>query len=199
MAARARLKAALNAKVLPNLISGARLALMPGVLLAALEGSRLWFAVLMGVCLLTDMLDGFLARRLNAYSDFGRRLDSAADYVTLITGVMGIAVLWPEIMRRELPWVAVGMCAFFAVLVFGFARFGRPLGYHTWLTKILALAMALSIIPLLAEWTATPFRVLVGLQLVASAEQIAIALLLPQHTGEVQTVWHALKMRSGKR
>jgi hypothetical protein len=91
------------------------------------------------------------------------------------------------------------MCAFFAVLVFGFARFGRPLGYHTWATKVLALAMALSLIPLLGNRSALPFHVLVVLQFLASAEQIAIALLLPMHRGEMPTVWHAYRVRHLRR
>jgi phosphatidylglycerophosphate synthase len=184
-----------NAKLLPNLLSGTRIALMPGVFMSALLGSRPWFVGLVAVSLLTDALDGFFARRWNAYSEFGRKLDSAADYVTLMTGAAGIALLWPDIMHREIRWVLAGMAAFFGVLVFGFARFGRPLGYHTWATKVLALLMAASLIPLLADWTARPFHILVGLQFFASAEQIVIALLLPQYRGEMPTVWHALQKR----
>ena len=183
----------MNRKLLPNLLSGARIALMPAVLMSALGGSRGWFVGLIALTLATDALDGFLARRLNAYSDLGRKLDSAADYVALMTGVTGIALLWPEVMHRELPWVLAGLSAFFAVLVFGFAQFGHALGYHTWATKILAVATAASLIPLLAEWTARPFHVMVVLQFFASAEQMAIAILLPDHRGEMPTVWHALR------
>lgn len=189
----------MNPKVLPNLLSGTRIALMPVVLLAAVVGSRAGFVALLAVSLSTDAIDGFLARRLNAYSELGRKLDSAADYVTLMTGVAGIALLWPAIMQRELPWVVAGMCAFFGVLVFGFARFGRPLGYHTWATKVLAIAMAFSLIPLLGNRTAVPFHVLVVLQILASLEQVVIALLVPAHRGEMRTVVHALRLRRAAR
>lgn len=180
---------------MPNLLSGARIALMPALLLAAILGSRTWFIVILAISLSTDALDGFFARRLNAYTDLGRKLDSAADYVTLLTGAAGIALLWPDIMHRELPWVIAGLCAFFAVLVFGFMRFGRALGYHTWATKVLAMGTALSLIPLLSEKTDVPFHVAVVLQFFASAEQIAIALLLPDYQGDMQTVWHAWRLR----
>lgn len=189
----------MNPKALPNVLSATRMALMPGVLVAALEGSRTWFVVLVAVSLATDAFDGFLARRLNAYSELGRKLDSAADYVALITGAGGIALLWPDIMHRELPWVIAGMAAFFAVLVFGFVRFGRPLGYHTLATKGLSFAMAVSLIPLLSGGPAWPFHALVLLQFVASGEQIAIALLVPTHRGEMPTVWHAWRLRQLQR
>lgn len=194
-----RLPGVVNRKLLPNLLSGTRIALMPVVLLTAIIGSRVAFVALLAVSLATDALDGFLARRLHAYSELGRKLDSAADYVTLMTGVAGIALLWPVIMHRELPWVVVGLCAFFGVLVFGFARFGRPLGYHTWATKVLAIAMALSLIPLLSDRTATPFHVLVVLQIGASFEQVMIAVLVPWHRGEMPTFVHALRVRRAER
>ena len=84
-------------KKLPNFISGLRLALMPAVLMSAIAGSRLWFVVLLAASLVTDAFDGFLARRLKAESEFGRKLDSAADYLTLLTGIAGIALR----VRRE--------------------------------------------------------------------------------------------------
>jgi phosphatidylglycerophosphate synthase len=151
--------------------------------------------VLVGASLLTDALDGFLARRWNAFSDFGRKLDSAADYLTLITGLAGIALLWPEIVRRELPWIAAGLAAFFGVIVFGFVRLGRAPCYHTWATKVGVVGCALSMIPLLTEWSALPFHLMIALLILAGIEEVIITLLLPSHVGEMATVWHALRAR----
>lgn len=185
----------MNPKLWPNLVSGVRIALMPAVLLAALAGSRLWFIVLVAASLGTDVLDGYLARRLNAFSDFGRKLDSVADYLTMLVGLAGIALLWPEIVRRELPWIVVGLAAFFAVIVYGFARLGRAPCYHTWASKAGAVGCALSLIPLLAGWSAVPFHVMIVVEVLAALEEMTIALLLPAHVGEMPSVWHALRQR----
>ena len=179
----------------PNLLSALRIALMPAVLLTAVGGSRRWFVGLLIAALLTDALDGFLARRLHAESDLGRKLDSWADYLVMITGIAGIAILWPAIMQRELAWVATGLVAFFAVVVYGFVRLGRAPCYHTWASKIFAVACGLSMIPLLAEWSATPFHVAMTLLVACGVEELAIAFLLPRYTGEVPTVWHAWRLR----
>jgi phosphatidylglycerophosphate synthase len=189
----------MNPKRWPNLLSGARIALMPAVLLAAIVGSRPWFVVLVAASLLTDALDGFLARKLNAFSDFGRKLDSAADYLTMMTGLAGIALLWPEIVRRELPWIIAGLAAFFGVIVFGFVRLGHPPCYHTWAAKIGVIGCALSMIPLLSGWSAVPFHVAVCLQILAAVEEVIISLLIPKHVGEMATVWHAWRMRQEER
>lgn len=185
----------MNRKLWPNLLSATRIALMPAVLMAALLESRAWFSGLLVAALATDALDGFLARRWDAFSEFGRKLDSAADYLTLLTGIGGIALLWPDIMRRELPWVIAGMTAFFAVIVYGWVRLGRAPCYHTWASKLGVVGCALSIVPLLLEWSARPFHMAIVWLILAGAEEIAIGMLVPAHEGEVATVWHAWRIR----
>lgn len=185
----------MNPKVWPNLLSGTRVALMPAVLTTAIAGSRPWFVVLLVAALTTDALDGFVARRLNAYSELGRKLDSVADYLTMITGTAGIALLWPEVMRRELAWVCTGFAAFFAVVVHGLVRHGRVPCYHTWASKAGAVATAFSLVPLLAGWSAMPFHVMMGLQVLVGLEELAIAFLVPAHVGEMPSAWHAWRLR----
>lgn len=189
----------MNPKILPNLLSGTRIALMPALLMTAIAGSRRFFVVLLVISLATDALDGFLARRLNAYSDLGRKLDSAADYLTMICGLSGIALLWPDIVKREMPWIAAGLAAFFAVIVYGFMRLGRAPCYHTWASKALAVFTALSLIPLLAGKTAVLFHVAMSVQVLVAAEEMAIAMLVPWYAGEMPTLWHALRVRRAKR
>ncbi|MEY3608737.1 MAG: hypothetical protein RLZZ447_1525, partial [Verrucomicrobiota bacterium] len=145
----------------PNLISATRLALMPAVLGAAVARERELFVVLIAFSLLTDAVDGYLARWLGAESEFGRKLDSAADYVTLFAGTTGIALLWPEVVRRELPWVLTGVAAFLAVIVLGLIRLGRAPCYHTWASKVGAVLCPFTLIPLLNEGPAWPFHVVI--------------------------------------
>lgn len=185
----------MNPKFWPNLVTALRIVLMPAALMAAIAGSKPGFVGLLAIALATDAIDGFLARRLNAFSDFGRKLDSAADYVTLVAGLGGIALLWPDIVRRELPWVVTGMVAFFAVIVYGFVRLGRAPCYHTWASKFGAVFCPITLVPLLNGWTAVPFHVAIVLLVLTGVEEIAIALIAPHHSGEMPSVWHALRQR----
>lgn len=189
----------MNRKLWPNLITATRMALSPAVLMVAVAGSKPWFVGLITATLLTDALDGYLARRLNARSDLGRKLDSAADYLTLIIGLAGIALLWPDIMRREMPWIVAALVSFFAVIVVGFVRLGRAPCYHTWISKLGAVGCAFSLIPLLSGGTAVPFHVLTILQVIGGVEELLIVFLVPAHTGEMPTVWHAWRLRRASR
>lgn len=84
---------------LPNLLSLARLLATPFVVILLMSGDRrgaLWLCLAAG---LTDMLDGYLARRLGSQSQAGAYLDPIADKVMLSAtylafGVGGLAPAW---------------------------------------------------------------------------------------------------------
>ncbi len=69
-------------KHLPNILSASRIALCLPLLLADAMTVSFWVIYL--IAGLTDMLDGFLARRWSVESKFGARLDSLADFVFVI-------------------------------------------------------------------------------------------------------------------
>ena len=71
--------------LLPNLLSGLRLLTAPILLYLAWSGRSRLFLVLLALSLLSDALDGFLARRFNWTSEFGTRLDSWGDCAIYMT------------------------------------------------------------------------------------------------------------------
>jgi CDP-diacylglycerol--glycerol-3-phosphate 3-phosphatidyltransferase len=93
-----------NTANIANIITVVRILMAPlfFVLLLAddhADGSlRVWAAVIFVVAILTDSLDGFLARRQNLVSDFGKIVDPLADKV--LTG--GAFIVLSVLM--ELPW-----------------------------------------------------------------------------------------------
>lgn len=179
----------------PNLVTGTRIALAPALLGVASAGDRGWFGVLLGAALATDALDGFLARKLQAYSEFGRKLDSLADYLTLFTGLAGIWLLWPDVVRREWPWFAGVMGAFFGAMAISFLRLRRVPCYHTWMSKTTVAACVVALVPLLAGWTPVPARTVAVFQMLVAVEEVAIAFLVPWYVGEMPSVWHAWRLR----
>lgn len=182
--------------MLPNGLSLLRLACAPVlVVVAAATGSRAWFWGIFGTMVLTDALDGFLARRLRVVSDLGRRLDSYGDYATVAAAVPAVWLLWPDVMRQEWRWVVGAIIACFAVTVYGLVRWHIVPGYHTLLAKILGFLLPATLTVMLVGWSAVPFHCAVGLQALAAAEEFAIAFLLPGYSGGVRTVRHAARMR----
>lgn len=183
-------------KSLPNLLSGSRLGLAVVMVVAAwADGSRRVFLTLFVAALLTDGLDGFLARRWRVESDLGRRLDSWGDYVLTGAAVAGIWRLWPEVVRGQWPWFLTTLVGCFAIVAYGLIRWGRVLGYHTWMAKAMVVVLPVSVAVLLAGGPAWLFHVAVILQVGCGLEEMAIALALPGYSGLMPSFWHALRRR----
>lgn len=68
-------------RYLPNFISIARLLFLPFIVQALIRGRFLEALVLFSIGSLTDLVDGLLARWLNAVTPFGRVLDPLADKI----------------------------------------------------------------------------------------------------------------------
>jgi CDP-diacylglycerol--glycerol-3-phosphate 3-phosphatidyltransferase len=78
----------------PNVLTALRLAAIPffvALLVHATHGRSIAAAVLFGVASLTDWFDGYLARRLQVQSRFGRLVDPLADRLLIGSAVV---LLW---------------------------------------------------------------------------------------------------------
>ena len=89
-----------------NLLSATRIALCLPLLLV--DAMTLPFWVLYLIAGVTDMLDGFLARRWGVESHFGARLDSVADFVFVLA--VGYK-LFPLLKLPATLWIMIGLIA----------------------------------------------------------------------------------------
>ncbi len=70
---------------LPNIITLARLLMVPAIVWSLSEEEYLWSFVLFVVAGVSDALDGFLAKRFNAQTRLGAYLDPLADKALLVS------------------------------------------------------------------------------------------------------------------
>jgi cardiolipin synthase (CMP-forming) len=87
----------------PNLLSFARLAVLPIVYLDLVEGRLLRAFVLLVVFASTDWLDGYIARRFDQLSELGRILDPISDRILFVVVgigfiVSGLLPLWAVLL-----------------------------------------------------------------------------------------------------
>jgi phosphatidylglycerophosphate synthase len=159
---------------LPNLLSSLRISLAPGMLGAAYSNSKTGFLILLGFAVVSDALDGFLARQLKVESDMGRRLDRWGDALTMAFGAVGFYFLWP--LSFEMEWQAT-LLALLGYAVIGYDRLVRRLDHEkvsAWWERVLVLLVPLSLIPLILEFSPWPFRAAAVLQaILALKTQIA--------------------------
>ncbi len=111
---------------LPNVLTVARLALIPVfvVLLATADGGHSWAAgIVFAVAGVTDQVDGWLARRWHAESEFGKYADPLADRLMIDAAVI---LLW---LADRLPWPALAVILARDSLLVGGTRFAVAHGY----------------------------------------------------------------------
>ncbi|MCS7090239.1 MAG: CDP-alcohol phosphatidyltransferase family protein [Verrucomicrobiota bacterium] len=180
---------------IPNVVSLFRLCAVPGLVALAWVARETAFLWLLTVSLLSDALDGFLARVLDQPSDTGARLDSWADLSTWLA--LPICGWWlrPDALHAELPWLCAGLACYLLSVVVGWWKFRCLVAYHTWSGKTLSLLAAVAVLVFFAGGPSWVLRALMPLVVVSSVEEILITLALNRPLTNVPTVWHAWRLR----
>lgn len=172
-------------QALPNLITFARIVCAVVLLFVPLGPV---FAALYVACGLTDMLDGFLARRLGAQTAFGARLDSAADLLFLCAALVR---LWPLLSPGAgvLAWVAGIAALRLAAALAARLRFGRFGFLHTLGNKLTGLLLFLYPLSLPFVSGRGPMYALCAVASLSAAEELAIQLTAPAFHPNRRGLW----------
>lgn len=124
---------------IPNVLSMLRLALVPFFLVLIVIGDYVGALVVLVIASFTDLLDGYLARRLGQVTRLGQLLDPAADRLYIFAALVGLAA------HGLVPWwivvVIVARDVFLLVLGVVLANHGYgPLPVHQ-LGKVATFAL----------------------------------------------------------
>jgi len=175
---------------IPNLISLLRLSMAPVLLWLGWYNYSHTVLVVLVVSFASDVLDGYLARRLGQTSDLGARLDSVADFAIYLTIPLVGWWLWPSIMRREAPYFIALIASTILPPIIGYYKFRTVTSYHTWAAKLAAFCVGSSVILLFVGWLPWLFRLATPVSVYAALEEIAITLVLPKSHSNVPSFWH---------
>jgi CDP-diacylglycerol--glycerol-3-phosphate 3-phosphatidyltransferase len=178
----------------PNLLSGLRLLLAPLLLYLAWVGEPRAFLVTLSCSLLSDLCDGYFARRFDQATHLGTLLDSYGDLATYMTVPLCAWWLWPDLIRREAWYAAAIVCAYTFPIVLGYLKYGRLTSYHTYGAKLSAVVLGGSALLLFAGGPALPFRIGTWVLVLAELEEIAITTLLPDWRTNVPSLLHARRL-----
>lgn len=178
---------------LPNLLTSFRFVAAPGLLGFAWLGYERAFMVLLALVFFSDVLDGMAARLTGQVTEFGATLDSLADLLTYMTIAVCSFWLWPELVMRELLYVLIIVGSCIAPPAAGMIKFGRLTSYHTWLVKLAAASVGVSLFILILGGPVWPLRMAAIVSLCASLEELAITALLSDPKSNVRSLWDVLR------
>jgi phosphatidylglycerophosphate synthase len=182
---------------LPNVISAIRVALVPVLVLLAIEKKADVFLWVLAFSLFTDAIDGYLARRLGQVTEFGTRLDSWADLITYAVMLLGLKLIWPETFERESSYLVFAFSSWIVPLLVCMMRFHCFPSYHTLAAKIAAISIAPAYF-VAAIWDhSLMFRAVLLFYLWVALEQVIITSILPRWQGDIMGFWQAASIARG--
>lgn len=162
-----------NRAWIPNLITASRI--LGALIMLFIGPQSREFYVVYALCGLSDLVDGFLARRLKTTSTFGAKLDSIADLS--FYSVMLVRLL--PVLRRRLPewiWYLVGLvlCIRLSSYLVAAFRLHQFAALHSVLNKITgASVFGIGLALLLPDLGLTIYCLLVfGISFTSSTQEL---------------------------
>jgi len=83
---------------IPNILTIIRFLLIPFIYMSVLTEHLLTALIIFTISAITDILDGYIARKYNYTTDIGKLIDPLADKLTQISLLLSLAIL------KLLPW-----------------------------------------------------------------------------------------------
>jgi CDP-diacylglycerol--glycerol-3-phosphate 3-phosphatidyltransferase len=179
-----------------NTLTASRLVTVPLMLLSAWLHRPGWFAVLFGYALVSDLVDGSIARALGQATPFGARLDSICDAAVYLTAPLAALMLYPVLREREWITVAAVFVAYVVPIGIGFIKYRRLTAYHTLAARAAAILLGIAALLFVTLGITWPLRAGAAVLLLSAIEEIAMTLILPEWRANVWSVVHALRQRT---
>ena len=172
--------------MLPNAITLGRLLSVPVLAWFAYREMNFAFTALLIPSLASDVLDGWLARRLGVVSALGTALDSIADSLLMAVILYAIWPLHPGVYREH-GWVIISVVALLLVgHIASLIRYGRLASFHTQLIRagIFAFSLFAMVLFLIGYY---PWLLFLAAFICAlgALEHFAMLALLPKWTPNV--------------
>jgi hypothetical protein len=182
---------------IPNIISGLRILAFPLLLALLWLDQRVAFSWVLVIALLSDILDGAIARHFGYVSQLGSLLDSVADLLTFIAAACGIWRFQPTALanHRVAFWLLVIL--WIGGSLVGYLRYGRMASFHTLLARITAYVIG-SFVVVLFVWGFVPWLLwaAVSLSVVSHIEEFILMAVLPSWTPNARGLYWVMKKRA---
>ena len=174
---------------IPNILSLSRLALVPVLITWAYFGRAQAFLAVLAISLLSEVFDGYLARKLNQTSELGAKLDSWGDVLTYGCMILGLYRIWPQIFVEQAWFLVATTLSFMLPVVHALNKFGEYPSYHTLGAKTAAVLMAPAFYLLTLMGADLFFNAVIVFHIIVAFEEVAITSVLTQPRSNVRSIF----------
>ncbi len=179
---------------IPNLFTAVRLFLLPVLWLLAWFGQLPALGLGILVAGLTDVADGYLARRWRQVSAFGARFDSVADHTLLISMVVWLFWYQRPLFNDHPAMMAIVLSLGLLALVIGLLKFRRFANLHIYSAKFAGVMTYTMVVHAFLTGSYHPilFTLAWSASVLSATESILLLLLhdqVDEHMGSLLLSW----------
>jgi cardiolipin synthase (CMP-forming) len=178
-----------------------RLLMAPTILSLAYflgEESKPFILILMYLGLISDILDGIIARHYNISSEKLRRMDSQTDMLFWLSIGFSTWILYPKLISNNVIAIRVILAMEVACYIISILRFRKETCTHAYLSKLWGITLLIAFTSLIGfNHAGVPFTIAIVIGLISHIDRILITLILPKWTHDVPSAYHAFLIRKG--
>ncbi len=184
-----------NLRLIPNQITAVRFLLVPVMWGMVFVGLPEYLGIGLVVCLISDALDGHIARRLGQVTEFGGKFDSLADNILVPSAAVWLLMFTPEAFMDHPVISAVAIGTYIASIMVGLIKFRRFGNLHLYLSKASGVVQYVFVIHTFNTGTYSIwlFYITVSILFLSSLETLILQLFSPEvneRMGSILFVYH---------
>jgi phosphatidylserine synthase len=169
----------------------------PVIALLAIQGRQSPFLILIVVSLITDILDGLIARVFRLQTALGAKLDSIADDATYVAAFIGVFEFKTAEIGVHMPLLYVFMLAVALSSLVHLVKFGRFPSFHLYSFRIGGyLQGGFLLLLFLRGFEVHVFYAVFLYGILACLEVIAVTLVVPAPISNARGLYWVLRDRN---
>jgi len=179
---------------IPNILSLYRLISFPFVLYIAIKGFENLFVLLLVINLITDILDGLIARLFNMETKIGALLDSYADFGTYILAITGVILFKSSDFEPHKISIIIFFVFFLAPYAVSLLKFRKMPSLHLYSSKIAGYIQGFFFFVLFVikfyEWF---YYLTIFYAIITFIEEIIVQLYIKEMGSNLKGIWWVIK------
>ena len=181
---------------IPNIVTSFRLASAMLLLALSLATNMAcqFFLPLFVVAAVSDMLDGFLARRLNLCTEFGAKLDSISDLSLYIAVFVFLLLYRTDDISASGILFFIGFLIQFIHLLFSYTKHKQFPAYHSSFSRFSAYLIFFALVAYWLLGFPYAFSLIAIFWIASSLEGLIISSILQKPTENVSSIIEAIRL-----
>jgi cardiolipin synthase len=181
----------------PNLFTAARLILVVILWGFALAGNALVVGLGLALAFISDVADGYAARRLNRVTPFGSKFDSLVDSLVAPSAIAWLLMLEPDVVRDHALLAGVWVADTYTSHAVGLLRHRRFANLHLRSSRIACVAQYAFLVDVFVAGSYSPalLYLAAGLGILSSVETLVLQLAFDSVDERERSFGRALRRR----